>query len=155
MAAYQQTIQQAVLPLLAGKRLMPFPKRDIQQENPRGVGKGRNVTPKATVATGNFGGSPSLTLVCSLPLGAPSAPLRSARNLGTPPSGAPPSRLIRRPGAPLGMGASRLTPSLTANCAEYGRMKTSLYDRGLRASHINCRLLLPCVGFGGYGKELT
>ncbi len=38
----------------AGKRLMPFPKRDIQQENPRGVGKGRFVDPKPSVADDGF-----------------------------------------------------------------------------------------------------
>ena len=54
MAALRMLIQPADRLRLAGKRLMPFPIRDNQHENPGGVGKGRFVDPKLTVADGSF-----------------------------------------------------------------------------------------------------
>jgi hypothetical protein len=41
MAAYRQTFKQAVLRLVAGKRLIGHPIPDVQLGNRKGIGKGR------------------------------------------------------------------------------------------------------------------
>jgi hypothetical protein len=45
MSAFRQRFERCLGLLLAGKRLIGSPILDIQHENPRGVGKGRLLTP--------------------------------------------------------------------------------------------------------------